>query len=76
MRKVDKMQKRGKHISKYFERPEGTQGDVAEMDGLRNCACSFLQHKTFSMGESMLAASGGLLAASSALSNQASLAQW
>ena len=35
MRKVDKMQKRGKHISKYFERPEGTQEDVAETDGLR-----------------------------------------
>ena len=63
------MQKRGKRISKYFERPEGTQEDVAEMDGLRNCACSFLQHKTFSEGENMLAAS-------SALSNQASLAQW
>jgi hypothetical protein len=30
------MQKRGKHISKYFERPEGTQEDVTEMDGLRN----------------------------------------
>jgi hypothetical protein len=45
------MQKRGKHISKYFERPEGTQEDVAEMDGLRNCACSFLQHKTFFLRE-------------------------
>ena len=57
MRKVDKMQKRGKHISKYFERPEGTQEDVAEMDGLRNCACSFLQHEPLSMGENVLAAS-------------------
>ena len=54
MRKVDKMQKRGKHISKYFERPEGTQEDVAEMDGLRNCACSFLQHEPLSMVENML----------------------
>ena len=77
MRKVDKMQKRGKHISKYFERPEGTQEDVAEMDGLRKTqpAASF-SIKHFSEGENMLAASGGLLAASSALSNQASLAQW
>jgi hypothetical protein len=45
------------HISKYFERPEGTHEYVAEMDGLRNCACSILQHKTFYMGENMLAAS-------------------
>ena len=27
------------------------------MDVLRNCACSFLQHETFSMGENMFAAS-------------------
>jgi len=45
------------HISKYFERPEGTHEYVAEMDGLRNCACNFLQHKTFYMRENMLAAS-------------------
>ena len=44
-------------MSKYFERPEGTQEDVAEMDGLRNCACSFLSHKIFSLGENMLAGS-------------------
>ena len=44
-------------MSKYFERPEGTQEDVAEMDVLRNCACSFLQHETFYAGENMLAAS-------------------
>ena len=36
MREVDKMQKRGKRTPKYFERPEGTQEDVTEMDGLRN----------------------------------------
>jgi len=45
------------HISKYFERPEGTHEYVAEMDGLRNCACSFIQHKTFYMRGNMLAAS-------------------
>jgi hypothetical protein len=33
-------------MSKYFERPQGTQEDVAELDVLRNCACSFLQHET------------------------------
>ena len=81
MRKVDKMQKRGKHISEDFERPEGTQEDVAEMDGLRNCGCETVPAASFSIkhfseGENMLVASGGLLAASSALSNQASLAQW
>ena len=35
-----------------------------------------LSYEPLSEGENMLAASGGLLAASSALSNQASLAQW
>jgi len=50
MRKVDKMQKCGKHISKYFERPEGTHEDVAVPAAASNI-------KTFSMGENMLAAS-------------------
>ena len=40
-----------------FERPQGTQKDVAELDVLRNCACSFLQHEPLSMGENVLAAS-------------------
>ena len=41
----------------FFERPEGTLKDLAELDVLRNCACSFLQHEPLSMGKSMLAAS-------------------
>ena len=32
-------------LSKYSERPEGTQEDAAELDVLLNCACSFLQHE-------------------------------
>ena len=34
-------------MSKYFERPEGTQEDVAELDVLRNCVCNFLQQMKF-----------------------------
>ena len=41
----------------YFKRPEGTEKDVAELDVLRNCACSLLQHEQLSTGENMLAAS-------------------
>lgn len=53
MRKVDKMQKRGKHVSKYFERPEGTHKDVAVP-----AASSSINHfHPFSMGENMLAIS-------------------
>ena len=45
-------------MSKYIERPEGTQEDVAEQDVLRNCACSMnLQHEQLSTGENMFAAS-------------------
>jgi hypothetical protein len=53
MRKVDKMQKRGKLVSKYFERPEGTHEDVAVP-----AASSSINHfHPFSMGENMLAIS-------------------
>jgi len=50
------LNRRGKRLSKYFERPEGTQKDLAELDVMRNCACSFLQHESL-MAENMLAAS-------------------
>jgi len=46
-----------KHISKCVERPEDTEKDVAGLDVLQNCACSFLQHEPRSIGENMLAAS-------------------
>ena len=51
------MQKWGKRISKSFERPEGTQKDVAELDVLRKCACSFPQYEPLSLREDMLAES-------------------
>jgi hypothetical protein len=44
-----------KRLSKSFERSEGIEGDVAELEVLRNCACSFLQYEPLSTGESMLA---------------------
>ena len=53
--KIIRLASRGKRLSKSFERSEGTQWDVAELEVLRNCACSFLQYEPLSTGESMLA---------------------
>jgi len=46
---------RGSPLPFYFRRHKNAV--VEKMDGLRNCACSFLQHKTFYMRGNMLAAS-------------------
>ena len=53
--KMIRLASRGKRLSKSFERTEGTQKDAAELDVLRNCACSFLQYEPLSTRENMRA---------------------
>ena len=43
MRKAENIDEEMSQQSNYLELPQDTQKDVAEMEVLRNCACSYLK---------------------------------